>query len=191
MRGKAHADNEGNSDMARYIICPRCELNFIDADEQEYCEVCVKEMSGERTFADGVDNEDNIEETELCPICGENYMVLGEKMCEECKKKSEYEEEEVEDEDKEDASWRSYLDDEEEELDLGIPDSEFDEEEEEEEEEEEIEEEVDDFEYVSADDYIGDDDDDDDDDDDFDSFDDDDAPTPRSGKKRKRDDDDF
>ena len=22
--------------MARYIICPRCELNFIDADEAEY-----------------------------------------------------------------------------------------------------------------------------------------------------------
>ena len=152
--------------MARYIICPRCELNFIDADEQEYCDVCVKELSGERTFSDGFDAEESMEETEICPICGENYMVLGEKMCEECKKKSQYEEEvEDEDEDKEDASWRSYIDDEEEELeDLGIPDSEFDDEEEEEEEvEEEVEE--DDFEYVSADDYYGMDDDDDEDDD--------------------------
>ena len=176
--------------MARYVICPRCELNFIDADEQEYCEVCLKELSGERTFSDGFDSEDNIEETELCPICGENYITLGEKMCEDCKKKSEYEEEETEeDEDKEDASWRSYLDDEEEDLDLGIPDSEFDEEDEEEEEEEEVEEETDDFEYVSADDYYDMDDDDDDDDDDFDSFDDDDAPSPKSGKKRKNDDD--
>ncbi|MBO5736614.1 MAG: hypothetical protein J6S04_02290, partial [Clostridia bacterium] len=120
--------------MARYIICPRCELNFIDADSQEYCDVCVKELSGERTFSDGFDAEENIEETELCPICGENYMVLGEKMCEECKKKSTYEEEIEEDDEKEDASWRSYLDDEEEELDLGIPDSEFEDEEEEEEE---------------------------------------------------------
>ena len=178
--------------MARYIICPRCELNFIDADEQEYCEVCIKELSGERTFSDGFDAEENVEETELCPICGENYMVLGEKMCEECKKKSTYEEEIDEDEDKEDASWRSYLDDEEEELDLGIPDSEFEDDEEEEEEEEENMEEEDDFEYVSADDYYDmDDDDDDDDDDDFDSFDDDDAPTPKSKKKKKRDDDDF
>ncbi|MBR1974643.1 MAG: hypothetical protein IKA20_02225 [Clostridia bacterium] len=110
--------------MARYIICPRCELNFIDADTQEYCDVCVKELSGEKTFADGFDVEENVEETELCPICGENYMVLGEKMCEECKKKSEYEAEvEEEDDEKEDASWRSYLDDEEEDLDLGIPDS--------------------------------------------------------------------
>ena len=124
--------------MARYIICPRCELNFIDADTQEYCEVCVKEISGERTFADDFDVENALEEMELCPICGENYIVLGEKMCDSCKSKSEYEEEiEEEDEDKEDASWRSYLDDEEEDLDLGIPDSEFEDDEEEEEEEEE------------------------------------------------------
>ena len=38
--------------MARYVICPRCELNFIDADEQEFCEVCVKELHGEKTFSD-------------------------------------------------------------------------------------------------------------------------------------------
>ena len=179
--------------MARYIICPRCELNFIDADEQEFCEVCIKELSGEKTFADGFDAEENMEETELCPVCGENYMILGEKMCEECKKKQSDYEDELEDEDKEDASWRSYLDDEEDEIDLGIPDSEFeDDEEEEEEEEEEVGSDDDDFEYVSADDYYDmDDDDDDDDDDDFDSFDDDDAPTPKSKKKKKRDDDDF
>jgi hypothetical protein len=157
--------------MARYIICPRCELNFIDADEQEYCEVCLKELSGERTFSDDFEVEESIEETELCPICGENYMVLGEKMCEECKKKSAYEEEVVEDDEEEDASWRSYLDDEEEDVDLGIPDSEFEDEmEEEEEEEEEIEEEEDDFEYVSPDDYYDMDDDDEDDDDEDDDF---------------------
>ena len=58
--------------MARYVICPRCELNFIDADEQEYCEVCLKEMSGEKTFSDGFDSEEEAEEMELCPVCGEN-----------------------------------------------------------------------------------------------------------------------
>ena len=157
--------------MANYILCPRCELNFIDADTQEYCEVCLKELSGEKTFTDDFEAEEAIEETELCPICGENYMPYGEKMCEECKKKSAYEEETIdEDEDKEDASWRSYLDDEDEDLDLGIPDSEFDEEEEEEEEEEEIEEEEE-FEYVSPDDYYDlDDDEDDEDDEDDDDF---------------------
>lgn len=153
--------------MARYIICPRCELNFIDADEQEYCEVCLKELSGEKTFVENFEEEENAEETELCPVCGENYMPVGEKMCEECKKKAVYEEEnEEEDEDKEDASWRSYLDDEEEKLDIDIPESEFEEYEEEEEEEEYEEEEEEDFEYVNLDDYNGFDDDDDDDDDD-------------------------
>jgi hypothetical protein len=129
-------------------------------------------MSGEKTFADDFDAEESMEETELCPICGENYMVLGEKMCEECKKKAAYEDEtDVEDEEKEDASWRSYLDDEEEELDLGIPASEFEDEEEEEEEEEEETVEEEDFEYVSLEDYNGfDDDDDDEDDDDDDDF---------------------
>ncbi len=159
--------------MARYIICPRCELNFIDADEQEYCDVCVKELSGERTFADGFDSDESMEETELCPVCGENYMALGEKMCEECKKQREYEDEvDEEDEEKEDASWRSYLDDEEDDIDLGIPDSEFEDDEEEEEEEEEVEDEPDDFEYVSPDDYydMDDDEDDDEDDEDDDDF---------------------
>lgn len=174
--------------MARYVICPRCELNFIDVDEQEYCEVCVKELSGEKTFTDDFEAEEAIEETELCPICGENYMVFGEKMCEECKKKNEYEEDGLdEDEDKEDASWRTYLDDEDDDLDLGIPDSEFDDEEEEE-EEEEFEEDEDDFEYVSADDYDADlDDEDDDDDDDF--YDED--ETPKRKRKKKDEDDDF
>ena len=135
--------------MARYIICPRCELNFIDADEQEYCEVCLKELSGEKTFAEGLEAEENTDEMELCPVCGENYMIYGEKMCEECKKKSAYEEEE---------------------LDIDIPDSEFEDEEVEEEEEEEFEEEKDDFEYVSPDDYFDFDDDEDDEDDEDDDF---------------------
>ena len=183
--------------MANYILCPRCELNFIDADEQEYCEVCVKELSGAKTFVDNFEDEDNTEETELCPICGENYMAFGEKMCESCKKKSQYEDEieddETDDPDKTDA-WRTYLDDEEEEeIDLGSPDSEFEDEDEEKEEEEDEISAEDDFEYVSADDYYDyDDDEDDEEDDDDDGFDDDDAPTPKSGRgRKKRNDDDF
>ena len=173
MSGESRKTRE-KIDMANYVLCPRCELNFIDADEEEFCEVCKKELSGEKTFSDDFAEEEGTEETELCPICGENYMQYGEKMCEECKKKADYEDETLDvDEDEEDESWRSYLDDEDEELDLGIPDSEFDDEEEIEEEiEEEVEEESDDFEYVSADDYydMDDDDDDEDDDDDDDDF---------------------
>lgn len=175
--------------MPRYVICPRCELNFIDADAQEYCDVCQKELQGAKTFADDLEEEEERNETELCPICGENYMRPGEKMCDECKKKNDYEEEETEDMDKDDA-WRSYLDDDDiDDLGISLPEEDLDEEEEEEEEEEESYAEEDDFEVVTADDYDPDEDDEDDEDDD--SFDDDEAPTPRSGKKKSRRDDDF
>lgn len=174
--------------MANYILCPRCELNFIDADEQEFCEVCIKELSGAKNFVDTFEDEEGADEMELCPICGENYMHYGEKMCDECKSKSEYEdditdEEENSDPDKTDA-WRTYLDDDEEEdIDLGIPDSEFDDEEEE--EMEEMDNEEDDFEYVSPDDYYDYDDDDDDEDDDDDDFD---EPVVKSGRRKKGED---
>ena len=185
--------------MARYELCPRCQLNFIDADKEDFCEVCRMELNGEKTFTDNLDDAD-IEETELCPICGENYMRAGEKMCDECKKKSDYEEdieeEEEEDPDKDDA-WRSYLDDDDAGEDIGIDlsgEELDDEDEEEEEEEEETSETDDDFEYVSADDYLDDEGDEDEDDDEDDSFDDDEAPSPKSGaskKRRRNDDDDF
>ena len=153
--------------MARYIICPRCELNFIDADEREYCEVCEKELAGESTYVEDVEDE-STEEMELCPICGEVYVKFGEKMCEECAHKSAYEDDvDVEDADKEDDTWRSYLDEDDSD-DLGIPldDADFDMDEEDDEEETYEDEE---WEEVSADDYDEslDDDDDDDDDDDF------------------------
>ncbi|MBQ8658832.1 MAG: hypothetical protein IJ506_06825 [Clostridia bacterium] len=154
--------------MANYVICPRCELNYIDADEQEYCEVCLKELSGAKTFADDFEEETE-EEMELCPICGDNYMRSGEKMCDECKAKSEYEEEPGDDPEDDDA-WRSYLDDEDEpeELDLQLSDEDFEDEDFDEEEEEEEESEEEEFEYVSADDYYDYDEDDDDDDEDDD-----------------------
>lgn len=153
--------------MARYIICPRCELNFIDADEREYCEVCEKELAGDSSYVDELE-DDVTEEMELCPLCGENYVKFGEKMCEECARKSEYEEDvDMEDSEKEDDTWRSYLDDDDAQ-DLGIPMDEADFDEEEEETEEETAYEDEEWEEVSADDYDEDlDDDDDDDDDDF------------------------
>ena len=120
---------------------------------------------------------------ELCPKCGENMMRAGEEMCDECKKKLEYEQEEDVGADLDsDEEWRNYLDDETEEPDdLGLGEefaAEFaDDEEEEEDEEYEGDEEEEDFEYVTGDDiykYAGDYDDDDDDDDDDDKKDDDD-----------------
>ena len=146
--------------MARYIICPRCELNFIDADEREYCEVCEKELSGDTSYVEALE-EEAAEDMELCPLCGEVYVKLGEKMCEECARKSEYEDEvDVEDADKEDDTWRSYLDDDDtEDLGITVDDADFGLEEEEQETYADEE-----WEEVSADDYDESLDDDDDDD---------------------------
>ncbi|MBO5526205.1 MAG: hypothetical protein J5993_05575 [Clostridia bacterium] len=134
--------------MARYIKCPRCELNYVDADLQEYCDICLDEMKGTSKYVDLPEDE---EETELCPICGENMMKAGEKMCDECKKKFAEDEEEDVDLDKDEA-WRDYMDDETEETLPDAPDAdEFEDEEEEEEDDLYHGETDDDFDYVTAD----------------------------------------
>lgn len=118
--------------MIRYIKCPRCELNYIDADKQEYCDVCIAEMKGNKLeFAD-LDDEELEEEleteaTEICPVCGINRMRAGETMCDACKQKDEYEEEpEVDPE--QDEEWKNYLNDETETEDLTLDNNEIDEE---------------------------------------------------------------
>ena len=162
--------------MVRYIKCPRCDLNYIDGEKQSYCDVCLKEMKGIKTDSDELEEEEDSElATELCPICGENMMRPGEKMCEECRNKAELEEEEPDPE--EDTAWRNYLDDdmEDTDTDLGLDEEmeEFAEEELEEEEEEFEVPEEEDMEYVTGDEIYtlaGDDDDDDDDKQDDDDF---------------------
>ena len=160
--------------MVRYIKCPRCELNYIDADKQEYCDVCIAEMKGNKLqFADledeELEEELDAENTELCPVCGVNRIHYGETMCESCRRKSEYEEEEEIDPDK-DEEWKSYLDDDME--DLTIDDEELAEElKAEGEEDEVVNTEPDDFDDdplagLAADDFDDEDDWDDDDDDD-------------------------
>ena len=160
--------------MPKYRKCPRCELNYIDTEKQEYCEVCLKEMKGISTDIDDIDETEELS-SELCPICGENMVRIGEKMCDECRKKSEYEEGDETDPE-EDDGWREYLDDTELDSEMDELDEEFggefEEEAEPEEEEEEYvhEEEEEDMEYVTGDEIytLGGDDDDDDEDDDLD-----------------------
>ena len=160
---------EVNAVMVRYIKCPRCELNYIDGEKQDYCDVCLKELKGLPTDADEIEEAEEDMPTELCPVCGENMMRTGEKMCEECRKKADYDEEEEPDPEQDDEG-RNYLDDDTDiELDseLGEIDETFDEEfDEEENAEEEYEEEEEDLDYVTGDEiYTLTDDDDDEDDD--------------------------
>lgn len=164
--------------MIRYVKCPRCELNYIDADKQEFCDVCIAEMKGNKLeFAD-LDDEELVEEfeeesSELCSVCGVNHVRYGETVCDACKKQSEYDgEEEIDPE--QDEEWKNYLSDDAE--DLTLDDAKLDEElkEELEEEEEEEDEEFDDDDELEdedvdslddLDDYDDDDEEDDDDDD--------------------------
>ncbi len=159
--------------MVRYIKCPRCELNYIDADKQEYCDVCIAEMKGNKLeFADLEDEELDealeAENTELCPICGVNPIHFGETMCESCRSKSEYEDDDDIDPDK-DEEWKSYLDDDME--DLTLDDEELEEEFEDEEDEDDEYSEPDDFdesyEDLADEDFDDEDDEDDEDDDDL------------------------
>ncbi len=165
--------------MIRYVKCPRCELNYIDGDKQEYCDVCIAEMRGNKLeFAD-LDDDELVEEfeeetSELCSICGVNHVRYGETICDACKKQSEYDgEEEIDPE--EDEEWKNYLSDDTEDLTLDDAklDEELKEELEEEEEDDEFfdnEEELDDEDVDSLDDLEDYDDDDDEDDDDDDLF---------------------
>lgn len=165
--------------MVKYVKCPRCELNYIDSEKQEYCDVCIAELKGKKLqFAD-LDEEDfeeldaELGGEEICPICGVNHVPVGEKMCESCKAQQEYEEDDVDIEN--DEEWKNYL--EEDDSDLTV-DEELQEEIEEEfshddEEEYDYDNDEDDFDDVDSlsdledDEFDDDDDDEDDDDDDF------------------------
>ena len=164
--------------MVRYVKCPRCELNYIDEEKQEYCDVCLAEMHGDRLqFAD-FDDEDldeidaELETAELCPVCGINPLHFGEKMCESCRQEtSEYDNEEEIDIENDD-EWQNYLD--EDDGDLTVDDETLEEELEAELESEE-EERFDDDDFFEEDleplsDLDDEDDDEDDEDDDDDDF---------------------
>lgn len=166
--------------MVKYVKCPRCELNYIDEEKQEYCDVCIAEMKGNKLqFAD-LDDEEleeldaELEQGELCPVCGVNVMRYGEKMCDACKKENEYEEEEDIDIEK-DEEWKNYID-EDDDADLTIDDETLQEEldaELAEDEQEEVneddffDEEMESLSELEDDDFDDDEEDEEDDDDDF------------------------
>jgi len=146
--------------MAQYGICPKCCLNYINLDTQEMCDICKKTILGQRTVGDDLSLDLEFDDEELqSPFVAKTID-----------RNEEYEEEKHdEDTDDDNATWRGFVDIDD---DLEHPDFEIDEEfdnEPEYVEEDEVQDEEDDFEYVSADDYDADDDYDEDDetDDDF------------------------
>ena len=99
--------------MLNYILCPRCELNYI-LENEEYCDVCKADLKlGPKLMFTVQDDE---EEKVLCPICKTRYIESEEyTACEYCRnsalRKNDHEPDVLDDAD--DESWRQYLDDDE------------------------------------------------------------------------------
>lgn len=158
--------------MVKYIKCPRCELNYIDSEKQEYCDVCLAEMKGNTTRFDDFDDDDvdvfgeGEEQTELCPICGVNYIHAGEDMCETCRMTHMYNEEEVDIET--DEEWKNYRDEDDDEdltIDSETLDEELAQEEEEEQEDTFFDEDLESLDELADEEFDDDEDEDQDDDD--------------------------
>ena len=149
----------------KYMLCPRCELNYIPVTEK-YCDICKAELGlVEPSFLLPDDDDDT--EGRLCPICHTNYCEEGEDMCIECKKEQAAKDKPV---DEETDDW---VDDEDVASDIDadiddVPLVSLDEDEEEEETEEEESETpaADDFEYINPDDFADDSEDEEEDEDD-------------------------
>lgn len=147
-----------------YILCPRCEINYIDKKEK-YCAVCKAEMGmGDPSIL--LPDEDDEHGERICPICHVNLLDDDEDVCFECRKdleEKEHESREVSEEEDNPADWEPFADEEEEEIPDGMQEILLedvdDEEEEEEEEVEEISDEPDDFDFnVDPNDFVEDDD---------------------------------
>ena len=99
--------------MAHYVLCPRCELNYI-LDGQGYCDVCKAELKIGPQMMFSVE-DDELKEQMLCPVCKQRYINDDEEMCSVCREEMEFNKEKSEqdvDFDK-DEEWRNYLDDDE------------------------------------------------------------------------------
>ena len=86
-----------------WILCPRCELNYIKKADQ-YCNVCKKELKLIEA------SEDDIGDLELCPICKINFVQNDQEVCDSCKQELGIVASE-EMEDKEISDWHRYIDD--------------------------------------------------------------------------------
>ena len=64
-----------------YVKCPRCQLNYINEDTEQYCKVCLVDMGK----IQGQPEFDLDEDYRLCPDCGENYLEEGEDICYACR----------------------------------------------------------------------------------------------------------
>ena len=84
-----------------YKKCPRCSLNYIQ-DVQVLCKICLDEV-GKAIRA----NDEDEEEYDICPECGENIIKAGEDMCYQCM--IEHVKDEVDEESRKKDEWGDFL----------------------------------------------------------------------------------
>ncbi len=98
-----------------WILCPRCELNYIKKADH-YCNVCKKEMKLIQA------SDDDIDDLELCPICKINFVQSDQEICDSCREELGINNSE-EAEDKEIDDWHRYIADDDDEEDDDETDS--------------------------------------------------------------------
>ena len=60
-----------------YKKCPRCSLNYME-DTDVLCKICLDEVGK------ALRSNDEEEEYDICPECGEHIIKAGEEMCYQC-----------------------------------------------------------------------------------------------------------
>ena len=60
-----------------YIKCPRCSLNYMK-DTDVLCKVCLEEVGK------AIRSNDEEEDYDICPECGDHIIKTGEEMCYQC-----------------------------------------------------------------------------------------------------------
>lgn len=129
-----------------YIICPRCELNYIDKKDK-YCQVCKAEMGLVDPSILILDDEYEDVEGKICPICKTNYCEEDEDMCIVCRKEKASREKAVEPDNWEEVEDVEPADIDDDNIEVSL--TQLEEEEEDEEEDDILRE--DDFEYINPD----------------------------------------
>ena len=130
-----------------YIMCPRCELNYI-LKKDKHCTVCKASMG--LIDASILIPEEEMTGDQLCPVCNVNYLAEDESTCFLCVKEREDKSSDIVSEEWEEAAKESEVEEEpEEELEIVMDDEELAEEEEEEVEDySHLYKEPDDFDYT-------------------------------------------
>lgn len=87
-----------------YKKCPRCSLNYIK-DTDVLCKICAEDVDKSLRG-----NDEDEEEYDICPECGESIIRAGEEMCYRCMVES-IKKEEKEENGKKDDEWDVYSSD--------------------------------------------------------------------------------